>query len=186
LGKSKDTRTVSRKNYESSVAEGYGGSFIDFMDLKKTGSRKDYLAAVDSGYEGKYHEWLFEMKKAGASQINVGTRAEEAALGKQKADVKSPGFWAEIESTLKKDDRKWRSSELAAEKAKQYNISYNEARSRIQRAMKIEEGDRQIRLKYKNVKYVPGVGWYVGDELIQSVPTGGTKAKFPTELGVSH
>ena len=89
----KDERTVAQKNYEFAQSElggNYEGTFSEFQRDAKTTHQKDYKAAVTGGYGGTFHEWMFEMAQAGATQIgDIASRAEVTA------DVKSKKYFTD-------------------------------------------------------------------------------------------
>ena len=168
----KDSRTTAQKNYAQALNEGYKGKLIDFINLSgDPNSFEEFTKASESGYTGKYHEWLVEMKRAGAQNINIGQRSEETALGKQKASVKDPGFHLTVESELMKDRLQWLGQTQMVELQKLYpNLEYGDLQRRRRRMLKMEEMDRRIKLKHPTANYVAGKGWYVGEELIQNTP----------------
>lgn len=97
----KDDRTEMQKNYDAAVKDGsFKGGFMDFMDAVKNDSRRDYEFAVSQGYNGKYKDWVMEMKKAGALNLNLGGLRDKLETTEQvqsEAKLTAPGFMESIE-----------------------------------------------------------------------------------------
>lgn len=72
-----DERTAAMKNYEfarSPQGGNFKGTFAEFDRDARTGNQKDYESAVAGGYDGQFHEWLLDMKRAGATRISLGEK----------------------------------------------------------------------------------------------------------------
>lgn len=137
-----------------------------YMVNKKTKNRKpvggqpgEYLKqfglARKQGYRGNFMDFRKEIAKAGATNINVGQRAEETAKGRNRAYVAGPQL--KIEATK-------------AVKGKYERFDWESFEPEEKDAMILEEMGRQIKAVYPNAKLSMknGVlGWYVGDRLIQ-------------------
>ena len=92
--KSKDERTAAIQNYEYAVSKGYKGDFTSFQDINRTTNQKDYEAAVEGGYKGGFNQWLSQMKKAGATNINLDTKLAEK---KGMSDIETRNYFAKGE-----------------------------------------------------------------------------------------
>jgi len=77
----KDDRTSAIKNYEFYVeqektANKTPKSFAEWEKDVTTGNYRDYQKAVEGGYDGTFHEWMLEMRRAGAPIVTLAERAE--------------------------------------------------------------------------------------------------------------
>ncbi len=78
---SKPEGTAAMQNYEFYVKQETGAgrtpkSFATWDEDERTTNQKDYAAAVAGGYVGTFHEWNLEIRRAGATAITLGARAD--------------------------------------------------------------------------------------------------------------
>ena len=102
----KDTRTALQKNYEFAQSQGFEGTIVDFQNTSETAHKKNYDEAVAGGYEGKFHDWMFEMAKAGA--INLGDLRAREVLKDEidfEKQITSPDFIQEAEEFVTENQR---------------------------------------------------------------------------------
>jgi hypothetical protein len=168
----KDERTAAVKNYEYAVTKGYKGNFMSFQDANRTTNQKDYDAAVVGGYKGGFNQWLLEMKRAGATNISLDTKlTEKKAMSEvdRQNIVLKPDFHQKILEDLQKDSRGWRSTDEADKYAKEKNITFDQARSTIQRAKVRESMDMQIKQAFPKATWKKN-GWYVDGKRIVRDP----------------
>ena len=158
--------TADILNYKFAQSQGYDKDFETFTKDSQTTHKKDYDEAVKGGYSGSFNNWMLEMARAGAINLGeVAPRAEQASLGKQKADIQSPDFPTSVQNDLMKDAAAWFDPEGLDDIAKRYQITDEEAKAAIQKAMVIEEMDKRVNQAYKgNVERRPN-GWYVDGKL---------------------
>ena len=117
-----------------------------------------------------------DLARSGATILDLGTyrarakiKGEEAAI----ADVLSPDFHQNVMEDLSKDKRKWRATTEAEEMSKGGDISFEDARTRIQRGKVIDEMGRRIRAAFVGKEVTArSDGWYVDGELVQRNPYG--------------
>ena len=168
----KETRTTKVRNYEYYVAqEKAAGKEFKSMEMWDSGlvrERRLYDEAVASGMskeENPFHEWLFELRRAGAVSIDMVGREVKKGLGKGQAEVMSPGYAQDVRVDLMKDKAAWPSESLI----KRYTdkgLPYAEAEERAQKRMVLESMDKQIRQAFKGKKVTLGEdGWYIDGEL---------------------
>ena len=104
----KDDRTAAIKNYEyAKLKEGYTGTFEDFQTMAETTHQRDYDEAVAGGYTGSFHEWLLELRKAGATRISLGEKLEEKkAFGELKGQLyfKDPKWSTDLSRHMSSED----------------------------------------------------------------------------------
>lgn len=163
-GTPKETADIT--NYKFAQSQGYDKDFETFTKDSQTTHKKDYDEAVKGGYSGSFNNWMLEMARAGAINLGeVAPRAEQASLGKQKADIQSPDFPTSVQNDLMKDAAAWHDPEGLDDIAERYKITDEEAKVAIQKAMVIEEMDKRVNQAYKgNVERRPD-GWYVDGKL---------------------
>jgi len=115
--------------------------------------------------EPKFKEFLLEQKKAGRSQINIGDKlANKEAMGRleDQLKVRDPDFNQNVMQDLQKDTRAWRFTIEAEARAKEKNISFDEARDDLQRKAILLEMDKRIRSAYDPKTVVMKLdGWYI-------------------------
>ncbi len=157
----KDDRTAAVKNFEYAVEKGFEGSFEQFQDTSRTSQQKNFEAAQADGYEGTFNEWMLEMRKAGATNIDLRGQLETRADVKRQSRVKSPDFSQDVLEDLQKDKRAWRVTAEAEAMSKREAITFDEARTVIQKSKQINEMGKRIRQVYgaENVEVRPD-GWY--------------------------
>ena len=104
---SKDDRTTAVKDFEYAKKNGYTGTFTDYQDAKTTTNQKDYKVAVEGGYSGSFNKWLVEMKKAGSTNISIGTKLEEKKAMSELAGqlyFNEPKWTTELDKHMEKAD----------------------------------------------------------------------------------
>lgn len=149
-------------------SQGFSGSIIDFKaEFEKTGHKKDYDDAVASGYDKPYWTWLFDMAKAGA--LNFGEKlTERRGVGEveRENEVRDPGLFGKITTTLRKNDRAWNATIRVDEMAKKTGKSSEEIRTALQRDMVFKEMDHRIKSVFKDATFIRHKGWVTPDGLI--------------------
>lgn len=172
----KDERTAAVKNFEYAKAKGYKGDFMQFQDSAKTTNQKDYAAAVEGGYSRGFNQWLLDMKKAGATNLSIDTKAEtKRALDvvEREGEVLKPDFHQKVLSDIQKTKKsEYNFPTNTQDLMKKYNVTEDEAIVAGQQAMIRKEMDRRIKQSFPDAKYVRNKGWYVGDKLKVRDPYG--------------
>jgi len=117
--KVEDPRTTKIKNYEYYKTQeelaGRKAKSIEEWDAGLVRERRLYDEAVASGMikeENPFHEWLFDLRKAGRDVISIGEQAVQRGRGKGQAEVMAPGFAQSVKVDLMKDKANWPSDTL--------------------------------------------------------------------------
>ena len=104
----KDERTAAIKNFEYYKTKQGGTKSFDRWNEGLTKERRLYDEAIKSGMDPKtkFHDWLFELKKSGATRISLGEKVDTAeALGdvKERQRLTSFEFREEIDKEVEKE-----------------------------------------------------------------------------------
>lgn len=101
----KDDRSELMKNFEalneSRISSGMNPlSFSDYFMATKNDALLQYQKYKDEGGDLSFTDWYRDMKKAGASVIDMGDvfgKAKAGAEGRDEAYIKSPNYIADVE-----------------------------------------------------------------------------------------
>ena len=147
-------------------------SKAEFDQLEPTDREKFLRAAME---DPNLMDAAKSLATAGATRIgDFRERAEVGAEVKRQSIVKSPNFVQDVKENLMKDKRSWRSTDQVEELSKSQNITFEQARDRIQKTKVLKEMDSQIRSAYPGQTVERRIdGWYVNGELVRRNPYGG-------------
>ena len=173
----KDERTPAIKNYQFAQSQGYQDSFADFDKDVRTSHQKDYEYAVKQGYTGKFQQWVEEMAKAGAIQLNMGDKVElhkQIGQSDQQLKVTEPGYEHEITKKLMNSKSGWFTppqSEIDKIKVDLKLTDDDEAVKKLQQKKVLEALDADIKQAFKGKKVTHDrKGWYVDGEFVRGNP----------------
>jgi len=139
----------------------------------RTAAMKNYEYARGQGYEGSFETWATSLAKASA--MNIGDfMAREYGKDKVAAESKlaDPEFHQSVIEDLQKDKQKW-GFPPAYEGLKSKGYSEEEALSRGQNQMVLQEMDTRIKAQYGDKVERRKDGWYVGNKRKVRNPYGG-------------
>jgi len=139
----------------------------------RTAAIKGYEYARDQGYEGSFEDWATNLAKL--SGTNLGDfMAKEYGKKKVAAESKlsDPEFHQGVIEDLQKDKQKW-GFPPAYEGLKSKGYGEEEALSRGQSLMVIQEMDTRIKAQYGDKVERRKDGWYVGKKRVVRNPYGG-------------
>jgi hypothetical protein len=93
------------KNFEYAKSKGYTGDFMKFQDAAKTSHEKDYERAVAEGYEGSFNQWLLGITKAGAINIGELVNKEKSLIDiRDKMEITTDEYFRKLEKEAANDD----------------------------------------------------------------------------------